>query len=579
MSSRNAIESYLLEIVARARSAQDRCTTILSYDFFSDAPRNLAQSISRVCDFLSRAAVSIFKGIDWDDGDQLEQDIWLLRNTDNLIQQLAAHLRYVQAARSDRLPWGIIPYFERLVHQLVPGKQVMLRPKWNYNYSVTLADFRSAYLTALEEFADYVPDVDIQKDVLGSLRQPFHIVSFPALERENILLHTLLGHELGHLFAQRFLSEERKTQFKESVMAQVEVITGHEMRREGFSEPKTGFLFPEVKRKRIARNASLALEYWVRALEELLSDVVGAILFGPAALFSTLEMAMQQGYDIPPSPETRFYPPWRMRLREVLRVVGAEECQFFPVSSSLFKSKDAAERGARVNERYSYIREVCGEKHDSNAISAFPIARLAYDKVDKGIQEGIIFLLEECKLAKRRSMGSSLYRPMPILINRLDHDIPPNALDRNVNDRKQVTWVEIINAAWLHRASLASAVLDSAGNLNYDLTNQRRRANRLTLKAIELAGLASDYWKDNKTTPYAPDASDEDKKTSVGEVLSASEIVECLERDALRERLMVTPLLNPSESIGAGAIDVRLGNQFIIMKREAFPLLDVADGG
>lgn len=578
MGPRSVLESYLLEIVARARSAQERCSHILSYDFFSDSPPSLARAISLVCGYLSQAAVSIFAGIEWDDPDQLEQDIWLLRNTDNLIQQLAAHLRYVQGARSDRLPWGIIPSFERLVHQLVPEKQVMLRPKWNYNYSVTLSDFRSSYLTALEEFADYVPGVDIRAELAQVLKHPFHIIAFPALERENILLHTLLGHELGHLFAQRFLTERRKTEFKESVIAQVEVITDSEMRREGYSEAKSGFLFPEFKRKRIARNASLALEYWTRALEELLSDVVGAILFGPAALFSTLDMAMQQGYDIPPSPETRFYPPWRMRLREVFRIVNADGVRFFPISDSIFSSTDASDRAKRVNEQYRFIEGICKEKSDSGVLSAHPLARIAYDKVEKSVQEGTDFLLKECKLTKHRSVGSSLYKHINFLIDRLDHDIPPNALERNINDKKkQVTLVEIINAAWLHRASIAAEVLDESGMLSSHVTAQRKRANKLTLKAIELAGLASGYWKENKIASYSPDPSGGDSNDHSGEVLSASEIVGCMERQSLDERLIITPLLNPAESIGSGSLDVRLGNQFIIMKREAFPLLDIAD--
>lgn len=580
MSPRGALESYLLEIIARARSAQERCSNLLSYDYISESPKELARAISKVCEVLSRAAVSIFSNIDWEEPLQLEQDIWLLRNTDNIIQQVAAHLRYVQGARSDRLPWGIIPSFERLVKQLVPDKQVMLRPKWNYNYSVTLSDFRKSYLTALEEFSDFVPDIDIQSELRSILKNPFHIIAFPALERENILLHTLLGHELGHLFAQRFLSEAKKTEFKELIVAQVELVTEHEMRREGFSEARSGpLIWPEIRRKRIARNVNFALEYWVRALEELLSDIAGAILFGPAALFSTLEMAMQQGFDIPPSPETSFYPPWRMRLREVLRVVGTStDSGFFPIPDSIFGSADAAERAERVNEKYRFVEDICREKGDSAAISAQPIASIAYSRVEKGIQEGTKFLLEECHLGTkgRRATAKVLYKQMHLLVSRLDHSIPPNALERSINDRSQVSLVEIINSAWLHRASFASPVLGTDGNLNQELPKQRMRSNRLTLKAIELSGLASDFWKDNKVETL-PKATTGTGDTSSSGVLSKSEIIVWMEKSKLDERLIVTPLLDPQESISAGSIDVRLGNQFILMKRESFPLLDIAD--
>lgn len=43
----------------------------------------------------------------------------------------------------------------------------------------------------------------------------------------------------------------------------------------------------------------------------------------------------------------------------------------------------------------------------------------------------------------------------------------------------------------------------------------------------------------------------------------------------ISKRLIVTPMLNKRASVGEGAIDVRLGNQFIVFKRESFPVWDV----
>ncbi|HVG10436.1 MAG TPA: dCTP deaminase [Thermoanaerobaculia bacterium] len=592
MTPRSQLESYLLEILARAQSAKDRCSSLLAYDFISRSPQDLAQAISRICDFLAQAAVAIFSQIDWADAASIEADLVSLRTADTLIQRWAAHLRYIQGAKTDRLPWGIVPSFESLAAALVPDKQVLLRPKWNYNYTVTLSDFRNIYKEGLEEFQDVLPSYDIEKDVLGNLKQPFHIIAFPSLERENILLHTLLGHELGHLFADRFLTKDRKEAFKASVIDQVESITDQDLRRAGLIKPGTLF-YDEVLREQKAYNTELALEYWTRALEELLSDVVGAILFGPAALFSTLEMAIQQEYDIPPSPETNFYPPWRMRLREVLYIVETGEKAFFPTNANLFQSPDASERALRINEKFESVQRLCEQKTDFKKISE-PIARLAYSRVEAGVREGTSFLLQDAGLGKkgRRATQGVVFRYMRVLMDRLDHGIPPNALEASVNDRTRVSLVEIINAAWFHRASLPSSVLTEDGVLNEDLVTQRKRANRLTLKAIEFAGLAGDYWKANRIEDYFPKTGSAEVLTSKEEslqasakvsdreireagVLSASEIVACMGRERIRERLVVTPLLNPHESLGAGAIDVRLGNQFIVMKREAFPLLDV----
>ncbi len=59
--------------------------------------------------------------------------------------------------------------------------------------------------------------------------------------------------------------------------------------------------------------------------------------------------------------------------------------------------------------------------------------------------------------------------------------------------------------------------------------------------------------------------------------LAESQIKEYMERGAIKERLIVTPLIDTSESFDAASVNVRLGSEFIIMKKQAFPILDIAD--
>jgi len=45
----------------------------------------------------------------------------------------------------------------------------------------------------------------------------------------------------------------------------------------------------------------------------------------------------------------------------------------------------------------------------------------------------------------------------------------------------------------------------------------------------------------------------------------------------IKDRLIVTPMLNPDEMFDPVSINVRLGNEFIIMKKQSFPILDIAN--
>jgi dCTP deaminase len=58
-------------------------------------------------------------------------------------------------------------------------------------------------------------------------------------------------------------------------------------------------------------------------------------------------------------------------------------------------------------------------------------------------------------------------------------------------------------------------------------------------------------------------------------VLTETEI-KCYMNKPIGERLIVTPLLDPSSCFDPASVNVRLGNEFIVMRKQAFPLLDIA---
>ena len=59
--------------------------------------------------------------------------------------------------------------------------------------------------------------------------------------------------------------------------------------------------------------------------------------------------------------------------------------------------------------------------------------------------------------------------------------------------------------------------------------------------------------------------------------LTSKEIIKYMNEKEIKERLIVTPLFNPSESFDASSINVRLGNEFIVMRKQSFPLLNITN--
>jgi hypothetical protein len=134
VSLKSAIDGYTLEVVARAMAGEQRCKRLASAEFASEAPRNLAQALLKIFEYLAKVAPLVAGDIDWNGSDrEIENDITVLRILDGELKEFAADIRYVESALTDRLPWHIVPSFEELVSELQLGAQVMLRPMWRYN--------------------------------------------------------------------------------------------------------------------------------------------------------------------------------------------------------------------------------------------------------------------------------------------------------------------------------------------------------------------------------------------------------------------------------------------------------------
>lgn len=483
MSQAELGRHYLVEITARAITVQHRCDALLSYDYFSESPRILARTVQRVASYLTVAAKAIFDEIDWDaTPDEIAKDFRLLRLTDKILQELAQQLRYVEGARTERIPWSIVPSFEALVRRILPDVQIMLRAMWHYNYAFHLQDQRIFFHRVLAEHEDYVPAIDLDNEVLCDMRRPFHIISFPSLEQKHILLHSLLGHEVGHLLVERFLTDIREAAFASSTKAEIEAVTDRQVAEipASYGVEVRKFFRDQL----LSQNTRTALTLWRRALEEILSDLCGACLFGPATLFATLEMAMQAGYDVPPSAATQYYPPWRMRLRHVMNLLETQG-GWFPIPVTLFQ--DDGNRAAKVERRVSLIRDLVSDRRDEAALRMDPLATIAYREAESHLRSGITFLLESCGLAAARPVATRLYEALPVLISRLDQSVPPNAFESTIADTRVATFVEILNASWYHRVSV-----DTTGDLT-EAAETRNRLNNLALKAIEYSQLATDY--------------------------------------------------------------------------------------
>jgi dCTP deaminase len=225
------------------------------------------------------------------------------------------------------------------------------------------------------------------------------------------------------------------------------------------------------------------------------------------------------------------------------------------------------ERATLVNTRISTLRDIANETTDESVIATNSFAAIAYTALQP--------YLDKCVSNVRKTLGKNAFNEdrvrhsLPSLIERLDAGVTPNAEHDNPSLKfSRVGLVDVLNSAWYHKASLSVTPITPKDR---ELLEQvRSQRNRLTLKAIEFVNITEQYVsKPTRRKAVGPSAA------SHG-VLTSDDIQWAMQQKSIVERLIVTPLFDPEQSIADAAIDVRLGTEFILFRKEAFHALDIS---
>ena len=226
-----------------------------------------------------------------------------------------------------------------------------------------------------------------------------------------------------------------------------------------------------------------------RLYNELLSDVVGAIIFGPAMLFSMYEFSQQFDIDITPENNNNFYPPWRARLRIIYNTI----IKFIP-SFQTYRDMNSEHLYFDINllNRLIKIEEIINKTSDLDRMKIENnLTFIIYTQVTTIIDNTLLNKLL-IDLDRNNFNEDKFFDRINKLSIRLKNCIPPNTtndLDINAN----ASLDEIINSAWKNRLSWEAEIFDDEGNFNEKYLYERKKLNKLTLKAIEYANLTKEY--------------------------------------------------------------------------------------
>ncbi|MBR7940987.1 hypothetical protein KDW60_30120 [Burkholderia cenocepacia] len=450
---------FKVRVAVLVNSLKNRFDELTSRDFPNSSP-------NEVIALIKQALTAI--------GEQVKvADEKILPLIFSLLRTYQEVLSYLDNAHTEQTPRGLVRILRDLLNRVSAGARFVASPQSAYNYGIV--DVQPYLVTPL---TNLLPASELHALPPISLSR-IHLILFPRAERDNILVHAVFGHEIGHLIATEFLSEEEnEPDFQAGFQSVLEQISK--------TDPAPPETDPMAVLRRRAEIANRVAQIRKRAMEELISDYVGAMLFGPSALLASYEIFLLNPIDLVPS-GSDLYPPSRYRLRFLLDAIEKEGFINALTQCGAADASCSAHMASALTH-FQRIAAIVADQTDLNALKSDVLIDAAYGWVKNS--------LEKAKAFVRKRLDQDLIYPVdafrgevPELIGRLVLNVPPSEL--GIYPKVTLpTWQSALLAGWFVRIHGKRQTND--GEVMFGVA-EHDAIQRLVLRAVENIGLHKEY--------------------------------------------------------------------------------------
>ena len=440
-----------------------RLEEVFVSDYPTDSPHALIHLIQNI---LGKISVEI------DNTDNSETLILICQ----LIQFYGEFLQFLDNANTEQTPRGLVQILENIYLKISPDSQLLAWPQADYNYSII------NLLPILKESIENLISKKERDEIFEGFSSDLNLISFPRIERDDILVHAIFGHEIGHPIADQFLSSEEWGDKSDEFQKELESA----------SEKLLKELEKDLENKETEYDKTRAKQFLIKSLidirkrgmEELISDCVSVMIFGPSALFAFYDVLVPDGLDNPPMPN-EYYPPSRYRLRIAWRIMN--EFGYHKELIDMCKTNCGVDSGRKIQLFIEHLEKLVEVESDVETLNEIPVLRVSYEWIDKVIDKAIIFS-KEC-ITEIIYPSELIKKEVPGLLERISLGLPPNEIGMP-SDKNIVDWRSAILASWIYKIIGLKITGSGTENIN---SKDIDRLQSITLKAIEYIMLQNKY--------------------------------------------------------------------------------------
>jgi len=522
-----------------------------------------------------------------------------ISTTAAIAARITPMIKFIDGARAENNPWGLVEQFERLCRAVVPESEVLIRPRWEYNYSFYPI---TSILKRILNLA-----IQIDPKLYNALRAivdrfpSFYSLAFPPSEMTNVLQIASWAHEISH-FVDKVEGERLSGQVElflsDSLGSQVEIrVTPEELDQLKDALTESSDQLPdEIDLNQFANDIAGPLTAIVRGWAgEIFADLLSIYIFGPAALMAFCEFAVTTSLSIDQILD-REHPPPRIRLRIMLNELRTWGSEFDWIGSLPVDERNAVKAYLKWMEELirgpARIRTVSRTPEASEFVDNL-LLQLVGRKVNDVVKPIRAWVRKFVNASKGRDcfLEASDLEEIATRVELLGNELPPNRFAFEGATGKAFTFKELgelLVAGWVYWIAHRPRLIPVSSPLLVRSREAYQRTNNLLLKAIE-SSEAMEWFSEHSTAspdvislrPSAgrsvPRGLDREETGPLGlGAVERSWISENLNVDP-REGLIVTPMIDFESQVGPASIDVRLGNDFIITRRTSIAAFDAAD--
>ena len=245
--------------------------------------------------------------------------------------------------------------------------------------------------------------------------EDIHVFSFPYMEKTNVLLHSVTGHEIGHFYHAEWKGQENIEKKFSNIYDEL---------LKWYQENESDLIKP-------VERAQHGLNIITGMCREIYSDIIGYYIFGPAMLYSLFYISIFEKKILDPSKENNYYPSIKYRIRFLYD-------KFYRSENIFTGPKENADNNKIIDSIQKELKQYLHSQEDVSVMKKYEKEKEVFETLTNNFLSFISKPSENFVSLENFTIESEKTK---YLLNSLRNGLPINEYNSKPNEMNEILFV------------------------------------------------------------------------------------------------------------------------------------------